>query len=465
MKNNILRNLPNMNSILEHKFFEDVDPQRVKLAGQLVLDQLRNDALSGEISEIPCLDECARMVIDKIKSSEMPLLRGVINATGIVLHTNLGRAPLGAELYMQAADVFSGYSNLEYDLNTGERGSRHSHVESHICRLTGAEAAMVVNNNAAAVMLKLAALASGKGVAVSRGELVEIGGAFRVPDVMKQSGAKLIEVGTTNKTRLSDYINAFEEENAEIFLKVHTSNYEIVGFTQSVSIEELSQYAKPKNIPVLYDMGSCFLIDPQLLGIETGETAQSALEAGADVICFSGDKLIGATQAGIIAGRKEYIEKMKKHPLARAIRADKLTLSALEIILRIYRFPDEAKRKIPALKMLSATREELRAQAESLSSRIKKFLPDWDIEVVETIDETGGGSLPNVPLKGAAVALSPKEMSVDKLEQTLRQGKTPIIARIHKEKLLLSMRSILPGEDERIVEIFGRDTFRGIVPM
>jgi L-seryl-tRNA(Ser) seleniumtransferase len=452
MKNDILKNLPNMNSILEHALFKGLDAQRVKLMGQEFLDDLRKFVLSGEICEIPCLDVCAERVLEKIEQEDEPLLRGVINATGVVLHTNLGRAPLGAELYAQAEDVFSGYSNLEYDLETGQRGNRHSHVEAHICRLTGAEAAMAVNNNAAAVMLMLAALAGGKGVAVSRGELVEIGGSFRVPDVMEQSGAKLIEVGTTNKTHLSDYSNAFEEKNAEAFLKVHTSNYEIVGFTQDVSVEELSQYAKPKNLPVLYDMGSCFLIDPNILGIGAGETAQSALEAGADVICFSGDKLIGATQAGIIAGRKEYIDLMKKHPLARAVRADKLTLSALEIILRIYRFPEEAKRKIPALKMLSATKDELLLQADFLSSRIKKLLPNWDIKVVETIDETGGGSLPNVPLKGAAVAIVPKDMSVDSLEQTLRKGKVPIIARIHKDKLLLSMRSVLPGEDGMIVD-------------
>ena len=454
MKNDLLRNLPNMNSIIEHTLLKGVEAQRVKLAGQEFLEDLRKFVLSGEICEIPCLDVCAERVLEKIGHDDEPLLRGVINATGIVLHTNLGRAPLGAELYAQAEDVFSGYSNLEYDLTTGQRGSRHSHVEAHICRLTGAEAAMVVNNNAAAVMLMLAALADGKGVAVSRGELVEIGGAFRVPDVMKQSGARLIEVGTTNKTHLSDYSNAFENDGAEVFLKVHTSNYEIVGFAQAVSVEELSQYAKAKDLPVLYDMGSCFLIDPQLLGIGAGETAQSALEAGADVICFSGDKLIGATQAGIIAGRKDYIDLMKKHPLARAIRADKLTLSALEIILRIYRFPEEAKRKIPALKMLSVTKDELLDQAKFLSARIKEVLPDWDIEVDETIDETGGGSLPNVPLKGAAVAIVPKDMSVDMLEQTLRQGKIPIVARIHKEKLLLSMRSIMPGEDEMIFDVF-----------
>ena len=452
MKNDLLRNLPNMNSILEHALLKGVEAQRVKLAGQEFLEDLRNFVLSGEIREIPCLDECAERVLEKIGHDDEPLLRGVINATGIVLHTNLGRAPLGEEIYAQAEDVFSGYSNLEYDLETGQRGSRHSHVEAHICKLTGAEAAMVVNNNAAAVMLMLAALAGGKGVAVSRGELVEIGGAFRVPDVMTQSGARLVEIGTTNKTRLSDYSNAYEKENAEVFLKVHTSNYEIVGFTQAVSIEVLSQYAKQKNLPVLYDMGSCFLIDPQLLGIGAGETAQNALEAGADVICFSGDKLIGATQAGIIAGRKEYIDLMKKHPLARAIRADKLTLSALEIILRIYRFPDEAKRKIPALKMLSATQDELLAQAEFLSRRIKGLLPNWDIEAVGTTDETGGGSLPNVPLNGAAVAIIPTDMSVDMLEKTLRLGKVPIIARIHKEKLLLSMRSILTDEEEMIVD-------------
>ena len=449
---NLLSGLPNMNSILSHELLEQADRERVKRAGQEFLDELREAVLSGSVDKIPQLDECANSVLKKLAEYDITNLRGLINATGVVLHTNLGRAPLGSELYAEVAEVFQGYSNLEYDLPTGKRGSRHSHVEDLICELTGAESAMVVNNNAAAVLLMLATLARGKRVAVSRGELVEIGGSFRVPEIMQQSRAKLEEVGTTNRTRLSDYVNAVEEKEVQVLLKVHTSNYEIVGFTESTSVAELAQYGVSVEIPVLYDMGSCFLINPELLGLQAGETARDAIEAGADVICFSGDKLIGATQAGIIAGRKKYIDKMKKHPFARAIRADKLTLSALECILRIYRFPLEAKRRIPTLRMLSETPKELRERADSLASRLRAILPDWKIEVLETTDETGGGSLPNVVLPGFAVALEPKGMSISKLEQRLRLGNPPIISRIYENKLLLSVRTILPGEDDKIAK-------------
>jgi L-seryl-tRNA(Ser) seleniumtransferase len=454
MSNNLLSGLPNMNSILSHELLESADRERVKRAGQELLDELRVAVLSKSLDKIPQLDECAKLVLKKLDEYNITNLRGLINATGVVLHTNLGRAPLGNELYAEVADVFQGYSNLEYDLESGKRGSRHSHVENLICELTGAESAMVVNNNAAAVLLMLAALAKGKRVAVSRGELVEIGGSFRVPEIMAQSRAKLKEVGTTNRTRLSDYVNAVETEEVEVLLKVHTSNYEIIGFTESTSLAELAQYGASVEIPVLYDMGSCFLINPELLGLLAGETAREAVEAGADVICFSGDKLIGATQAGILAGRKKYIDKMKKHPFARAIRADKLTLSALECILRLYRFPLEAKRRIPTLRMLSETPQQLREHADSLANQLHAILPDWKIEVVETGDETGGGSLPNVVLPGFAVALEPKNTSVTQLEQRLRHGSPPIISRIYENKLLLSVRTVLPGEYEKLVNIF-----------
>jgi L-seryl-tRNA(Ser) seleniumtransferase len=310
---------------------------------------------------------------------------------------------------------------------------------------------MVVNNNAAAVFLMLAALAKGKQVAISRGELVEIGGSFRVPEIMEQSGAVLVEVGTTNKTRLSDYAAAVQK-GAEVLLKVHTSNYEIVGFTESVPVSELAAFGKKNGLPVLYDMGSCFLLEPELLGLRKRETAKDGIASGMDIICFSGDKLIGSAQAGIIAGREDYITSIRQHPLARMVRPDKLTLAALEATLRIYRYPSEAKHRIPVLAMLSATPVELRQRSESLAERLRAVCPRWGIDVRETADETGGGSLPNVSLPGWAVALKPSGISVDELEHRLRHNPIPIIIRINNDAALISPRTLLPGDEEAILD-------------
>jgi len=505
----LISQIPNMNSILQHPRFESSERARVKHAAQSFLDELRAGILSGAVQEIPSPDECAKRVLDMIVVESALHLRGVINATGVVLHTNLGRAPLGDHILSEATDVFRGYSNLEYDLETGQRGSRYSHVEDIICELTGAEAAMVVNNNAAALFLALAALAKGKRVAVSRGELVEIGGSFRIPEIMENSGAELVEVGTTNKTRLRDYTEAADGRSAEILLKVHTSNYEIVGFTESVSVAELASFGRQRGLPVLYDMGSCFLIPPGLPGLSAGETAADAISSGADLICFSGDKLIGSAQAGIVAGKAEYIAAMRKFPLARMVRPDKLTLSVLEATLRMYKYPDEARRKIPAFAMLTEEPDMLKKRAEALALRIRQALSSrddavsdaavsdaavsdaatrdaaasdaavsdaaardaavsdaaargaavsdavaWDVSVCETEDEAGGGSLPNVQLPGWGVRLSPAPgcMSVSKLEQRLRSGSDPVIIRIHDGNAIISPRTLLPGDDDRLIE-------------
>ena len=452
MDNNLIRKIPNMNSLLFHASFEGMEHERVKRAAQSYLDELREEVLTGTINEIPSLEECVERILLRLDHDAIPHLQRVINATGIVLHTNLGRAPLGLEMYAAAEGIYRGYCNLEYDLETGQRGSRYAHVEDLICELTGAEAAMVVNNNAAAVFLMLGALAKGKKVAISRGELVEIGGSFRVPEIMEQSGAELLEVGTTNKTRIQDYIDAVTKRNAEILLKVHTSNYEIVGFTESVSVEELAAYGKKSGLPLLYDMGSCFLFDPELLGISVGETAAKGIAAGADVISFSGDKLLGSAQAGILAGRSDYIAAIKKHQITRMVRPDKLTLSVLEATLRLCRFPDEAIRHVPTLAMLSARPEELRQRAEVLAGRIGQHCKEWDVEVCETSDEAGGGSLPNVSLPGYAVALRPVGLSVGELELRLRCSRIPVIIRIHDGRALISPRTLLPGDDEVLLD-------------
>ncbi|MDR0469314.1 MAG: L-seryl-tRNA(Sec) selenium transferase [Peptococcaceae bacterium] len=454
MENGLLKQIPNMNSLLEHSSFEGMERERIKRAAHAYLDELRDSVQSGSSVELPSLDECAAQIIARAEADDIPHLRRLINATGVVLHTNLGRAPLGADLVASLTDIYSGYSNLEYDLATGKRGDRFAHVESLIRDLTGAEAAMVVNNNAAAVILMLSALAKGKRVAISRGELVEIGGAFRVPEIMEQSGAELVEVGTTNRTRLSDYASSIEENGVEVLLKVHTSNYKIVGFTESVSPQELAAFAREKGLPALYDVGSCFLLDPEPLGFSAGESAKDALSSGMDVICFSGDKLLGSAQAGILAGKAEYITCMKKHPLARAFRPDKLTLSALEVALRIYRYPDEAKRRIPTIAMLSAQAGELCGRAETLAHSLRGLFPEWGITVYKTSDETGGGSLPNVALPGWAVAIKPAGLSVEELEARLRHGSLPVILRIHDGMALISPRTLLPGEDEELLAAF-----------
>ncbi|NLA87329.1 MAG: L-seryl-tRNA(Sec) selenium transferase, partial [Clostridiales bacterium] len=428
MENNLLKDIPDMNSLINHELFEGLERERVKRATRELLNELRGEVLAGNLGELPSLDECVRSILTRLDKEEIPSLRGLINATGIILHTNLGRAPLGTPPYSDAAGIYGGYCNLEYDLKTGKRGSRYAHVESLICEITGAKAAMVVNNNAAAVFLMLLTMAKGKRVAISRGELVEIGGSFRIPDIMEQSGAELMEVGTTNKTRLRDYAAAVEK-GAEILLKVHTSNYKIVGFTESVPVNELAAMGKEKGLPVLYDMGSCFLIEPELLGLREGEPARSGIQAGSDIICFSGDKLMGTVQAGIIAGREDYIAAIKNHPLARIVRPDKLTISALEATLRLCRYPGEALRRIPVLAMLSAEPDELRRRALSLAERLHSICPGWETDVRETVDETGGGSLPNVPLPGWAVALRPESISVHELDERLRNCRVPVIIR------------------------------------
>ncbi|MCL2391254.1 MAG: L-seryl-tRNA(Sec) selenium transferase [Oscillospiraceae bacterium] len=449
--NDLLSSLPNMNSLTEHPIFVNMGNERVKSVARAILDDLRHQILSGAISNAPSLDECAGLIFERL-STESSNLRRVINATGVVLHTNLGRAPLGKEMLAEALIACEGYNNLEYDLKTGKRGSRYTHVENLICEIIETEAALVVNNNAAAMVLILATLAAGKNVAISRGELVEIGGSFRVPEIIMQSGAELIEIGSTNKTKLSDYADAVEHKNAELLLKVHTSNYEIVGFTQSVSISELSEYGASVGRPVVYDAGSSFLIDTQPYGFDAGETAMSGLKAGADIICFSGDKLMGCAQAGIIAGRSDLISAMKKHPLTRALRPDKLTLSVLESALRQYRYPDEAATRIPVLAMLFSKSDNLKLRAESFTTRLKASLTNCRVDAVEVMDETGGGSLPNVPLPGWAVSIKPSTLSVNALEQGLRAYKTPIIIRIQDEAILVSVRTLLPGDEDVISE-------------
>lgn len=376
-----------------------------------------------------------------------PSLRRVVNATGVVVHTNLGRSPLPAEAVEAIRRVAEGYSNLEYDVARGERGKRFVHVEGLLRDLTGAESAAVVNNNAAAVLLVLSALAEGKEVVVSRGELIEIGGSFRIPDVMARSGARLREVGTTNKTRLKDYEEAVGPDTA-LLLKVHTSNFAIVGFTEDVPVSSLAGLGRRHGIPVVHDLGSGSFVDLAQLGIGPEPTVGASLKAGADVVTFSGDKLLGGPQAGIILGKKDLVEKIRRNPLARAVRIDKLTLAALEAVLRIYRDePADAVKKIPVLSMLTAAPSDLKRRAQKLAEMIRKEAGDRAaVSVQPEQSQAGGGALPLGNLPTHAVSVLPADVSVSRVEALLRENDPPVIARVKEGCVLFDPRTLRDAE-------------------
>ena len=415
---------------------------------QLLLEQMSQDfpkttenaSLSEQTIRDIVLDE-AKLILS---SNKQLGLKKVINATGIVLHTNLGRAPLSEAARAALNNVAQGYSNLEFDLHLGKRGKRGSDVESLLCQLTGAESALVVNNNAAAVMFAIHTMANAAEVIVSRGELVEIGGSFRIPDIMRQSGAKLVEVGTTNKTRISDYRDAITQDTA-LLLKAHTSNYRIVGFTEEASRDELSKLSREKSIPTLEDLGSGSLL--YVDGLPHEPTVTESIQAGIDVVTFSGDKLLGGPQAGIVVGKATWVEKMKKHPLMRILRLDKLTLAALEATLRTYLDPDIAHTHIPTLQMLSTNREKLKKQAESLMNLMgEQTCSVLVAKVEETLGMVGGGAMPLAKLDSYAVTLSPKIFSAKSLETKLRNATPPVVARIHEDKVILDLRCIREEE-------------------
>ncbi len=374
-----------------------------------------------------------------------PSLRPVINATGVVLHTNLGRAPLADRAVERLAAVARGYCNLEYEVDGRARGSRHDHLRALLVELCAAEAALTVNNGAAAVLLSLAALAAGREVIVSRGELIEIGGAFRVPDVMRASGARLVEVGTTNKTRLADYEEAIGPETA-LLLKVHRSNFAIVGFTDEVSVAELATLGRARGLPVMLDLGSGTMLDPaELPGAELPHepTVVAQLAAGADVVTFSGDKLLGGPQAGVIVGAASVLERIRRHPLMRALRPDKLTLAALEATLELHR-DGRAAAEIPTLRMLALTAAELRARAEELRARVGSARVS--LELREVTSAAGGGSLPTAEPPSSARAVVDPERSPGAIDRALRAGDPPIVARIAEDRVLLDVRTIADDE-------------------
>ena len=452
-KNMILASLPKVDQTMEDhrliEFFKTVPRPIIVEAVRETIEQerqriLRSDDPGAVISD----EELFHQIEKRIRAKASFNLTTVINSTGIILHTNLGRAVLSERACRQIGEVAQNYCNLEYDTDRGGRGHRCHHVEELLCRVTGAEAATVVNNNAAATLLCLSALAGSGEVPVSRGELVEIGGSFRMPEIMEQSGTRLVEVGTTNKTGIGDYEKAISDETAAL-MKVHTSNYRIIGFTSETSIGELVKLGDRYGLPVIHDLGSGLLVDLKSCGIHE-PTVQQSIEAGADIVMFSGDKLMGGPQAGIIVGRKEYIERIKGHPLARAFRSDKLTLAAMEGTLMSYLDPDLAMREIPVLRMLTESEERVRSRGEALKEKLmglRYIVP----RVEEVYEQIGGGSAPMFQLKGTAVKLI-SQIPEEWIGRRLRENEVPIISRIYREEVYLDMRTTADRELDEIAK-------------
>ncbi len=417
-----------------------------------IMTQVRQDicAGSGYTLEGPADPSLWTRVATHLERKGRPNLRRVINATGIVVHTNLGRAPLAPAAIEAMQAVSTGYSNLEFDLEKGARGSRYTAVEDLICDLSGAEASLVVNNCAAAVVLALSAHAAGGEVVVSRGELVEIGGSFRIPDVITQSGACLAEVGTTNRTRIADYEQRSGPET-RAWLKSHQSNFRIVGFTEAPNRRALATAAHAFGLPLIEDIGSGVLVDLAPIGLPGEPVVRDILAAGVDLAMFSGDKLLGGPQAGILVGTQEAIAPLKKHPLLRAIRIDKLSLAALEATLRLYRAPHDPFREIPVLARLSTDKEALGQRADALAARIEG-LDGWDGEVVQSESFPGGGALPEHPQNSVAVAVSHAGLTATALTARLRGAATPVIGRISQGRLLLDLRTVAEDEADLIID-------------
>lgn len=413
----------------------------LRVAARSVLETLRRRLERNPETDLS--PECITALIRSLlQRQEEHGLRRVINGSGVVLHTNLGRSPLPAVARRALLDTAWGYSNLEFDLDRGERGERYAHVEELICEITGAEAALVVNNNAAAVLLCLSALATGREVIVSRGELVEIGGSFRIPDVMAQSGALLVEVGTTNRTHPRDYSRTVTERTA-LLLKVHTSNFAQVGFTAETDTAALAAIGRETAIPVMVDAGSGCLLDMERFGITGETTVRGYLRQGADVVTFSGDKLLGGPQAGLIVGRADLVRELKKHPLLRALRIDKLTLAALQATLRLYRDEYKAMEEIPTLKMLTMPLEEIIHLARRMMRRLRAAAPPAiTLRLHEGVSTPGGGSLPLVQLPTRLIEVTAPPLSAHHLEELLRTTTPPVIGRIRNDRLLLDVRTM-----------------------
>ena len=450
-KNILYRSIPKVDVLLEdkkiisliEKYHRDVVVDVIREEIEKIREEIKtNNDFDFINKKINNLVENISKSVEKTYSYN---IRKVINGTGTILHTNLGRSIISKKHANYLSDIVTSYSNLEYNLEDGKRGERYSHFEKLICKITGAESAMAVNNNAAAVMLVLSSMAKEKEVIVSRGELVEVGGKFRIPDVMESSNAHLVEIGTTNKTHLEDYENAINE-NTGALLKVHTSNFKILGFTESVSIKEICDLGKEKNIPVIEDIGSGVLVDLSKYGLEYEPTVQDSIKAGVDIVSFSGDKLLGGPQAGIIVGKKKYIDKMKKNPLTRAFRIDKFTATILEMIFKEYLNEEDAIKNIPTLSLITRDLKEIEKNANTLYEKLDVLKDVAIINIEDTLSQIGGGSLPMERLNSKCVSITPKNMSTASLEEKLRLDENPVVGRISDNKLIIDMRTILDDE-------------------
>lgn len=419
----------------------------IKNKRQEIVNLKEEDVVSFDIEE----DILIKEIIQSTKNKFQLSIQKVVNGTGIVIHTNLGRSKLSPKVKNELINIAFGYSNLEYNLNKGKRGSRYDHLVDMIKRLTGAEDVLIVNNNAAAVLLVLNTIAKEGEVIVSRGELVEVGGSFRISSIMELGSGKLVEVGSTNKTHIEDYKGGLSEETKAI-MKVHTSNYRILGFTESVEIEELKKTEEFKNIPVIEDLGSGVFVDLSKYGLSYEPTVIDSIKKGVDIVTFSGDKMLGGPQAGIIVGKKEYIEKMKKNQLTRALRVDKMTIAALEATLRIYLDEEKAIKDIPTLRMITYSLEELDEKADMLLNKIQDLNIDAYISKEKNVSQVGGGSMPLEKLDTYVVIIKPNKFNVSYLEKKLRNSDSHIIGRINEDKYILDVRTIEEEEFDLIVK-------------
>jgi len=461
----LLRGLPKIDDMMlkleDRNALAKVPRDLAKTVCRMIVDDMRRTIMEKEGHadhiRIPAMDSVLDKAVSALNDFHRYRLRRVVNATGIIIHTNLGRAPLCPEALERIADVGAGYSNLEYDLEQGRRGLRYDHVQNILCILSGAEDALVVNNNAAAVLVCLNTLAQGKEAIVSRGELVEIGGEFRIPEVMEKSGARLREVGATNRTRLADYENAINPETG-LILKVHTSNFRIVGFTEETGLDDLVALGKKYGIPVMHDLGSGCFLDLERFGLDREPTVPSVMSSGVDVITFSGDKLLGGPQAGIILGRKSILAKIKKNPLNRALRIDKLTLAALEATMMQYLQPEKAVRSLHVLKALTEPLADVKKRAKRLTAALKRAdIPGIRFTVRSGASLTGGGALPAREIPTVLIAVQSDSHSSSVLDARLRRLDTPVVARIADDEVLFDLRTV---DDEEIP--FIRDGLKSI---
>lgn len=447
MSKHLLSQIPAINKILLldeiKELMNTYTEVAIKSAIKQYIEEVKQAILNEELTEVPSLSKIVGEVARIVEKEDKNSLRRVINATGTILHTNLGRSLLSEKIKENIESVAFNYSNLEFDIDNKKRGSRYVHLIDIIKKLTGAEDVLVVNNNAAAVLLTLNTLVKGQEIIVSRGELVEIGGAFRIPEIIKLSGGVPVEVGTTNKTHLKDYENAISEETGAL-LKVHTSNYKILGFTESVSNEEISYLARENELVSINDLGSGQFVDFSKFGLPYEPTVKEILDSGIDIVTFSGDKLLGGPQAGIIVGKKKYIEKMKKNQLTRALRVDKMTLASLEATLKLYLDEKDALEHIPTLHMISLSKERLFGKANVLKTKLSDL--DFDIRIEEDKAEVGGGSYPASYLESVAVKLTHRKLHATEIERKLLEVEIPIITRIKDNSIILDMRTLRTRE-------------------